>query len=108
MPILATAATKRAKVNVAAGQTASELVAAVTGKSICVLAVIMVTGATATTAVFNSASTAVSCLFANAANGGAVLPFNPAGWFATAVGEALTVTTGAGATTGFQIIYTEE
>jgi len=93
------------KANIAASQTASSLVAAVTGKKIRVVALAMVTGGTATDVTFNSASTAISPLFANGANGGAVLPFNPVGWFETVAGEALTVTTGAGSTTGFLISY---
>ena len=96
---------ERAFVNVAAAQTASQVVAAVTGKRIRVLAVALVTGGTATTAVFNSAADAISMTFQNAANGGAVLPHNPIGWFETDAGEALTVTTGAGSTTGIQVVY---
>jgi len=94
-----------AKANIAASQTASELVAAVPGKKIRVLACAFVCGATGTNATLNSASTAISCLFANAANGGAVLPLNPLGWMETSEGEALTLTTGAGSTTGIQVIY---
>lgn len=95
----------RTFVNVAASATASSVVAAVPGKVIRVLGVVFVAGGTATNATFNSASAAISCLFANAANGGAVLPYAEQGWFQTVPGEALTVTTGAGATTGIQIIY---
>ncbi len=98
---------KFAKANIAAAQTDSSVVAAVTGKKLRVQAVVFVAGATATTITFNSASTAISCLFANAANGGAALPFNPCGWFETVAGEALTATTGAGATTGIQVQYVE-
>lgn len=95
----------RTFVNVAASQTASSVVAAVPGKVIRVLGVVFVTGGTATNATFNSASSAISCLFANAANGGAVLPYAEQGWFQTSPGEALTVTTGSGSTTGIQLIY---
>lgn len=95
--------------NVAAGSTDSVLKAATTGKSVVVLALAFVCGATATTATFNSkpagAGTAISPLFANAANGGAVLPFNPAGWFFTNAGEGLSVTTGAGSATGILVTY---
>jgi hypothetical protein len=73
-----------------------------------VLSLAFVCGATATNATFNSkgsgAGVACSMLFANAANGGAVLPHNPLGWFETEIGEALTLTTGAGATTGVQAV----
>lgn len=98
---------KRVKANVAQSQTDSSMVAAVTGKKIRVLSIAMVAGGTATDATFNSGSTAISCLFANAANGGAVLPFNEHGWFETVAGAALTVTTGAGSTTGIQLTYIE-
>jgi hypothetical protein len=100
---------KYAFVNVAASQTDSVVKAAVTGKKIRVLALVMVGGGTATTVTFNSkgsgAGTAISCAFANGANGGACLPLNPMGWFETKTSEALTLTTGAGATGGFQIVY---
>ncbi len=102
---------KFALLNVAAAATDTALVAAVTSKKIRVLAAVFVAGGTATTLVFNSkpagAGVAKSCLFANAANGGATLPFNPAGWFETVAGEGLSVTTGAGSTTGIQITYVE-
>lgn len=102
---------KFAFVNVAASQTDSSVVAAVTSKKIRVLSLYMVAGATATNVTFGSkpggASTAKSALFANAANGGAVLPFNPLGWFESASGEGLCVTTGAGSTTGIGVVYVE-
>lgn len=68
-----------------------------------------VCGGTGTNATFNSKGsgqgTAISPLFANAANGGAVLPFHERGWFETELGEALTLTTGSGATTGVLVTY---
>jgi hypothetical protein len=91
--------------NIAASQTASSLVAAIVGKKIRVLSLAFVCGAVATNATFNSDTGAISALFANAANGGAVLPLNPLGWFETDEGEALTLTTGTGSTTGVQIVY---
>lgn len=98
---------KYAFANIAASQTASSLVAAIAGKRIRVLGLVLLAGATATTAIFNSAGTAISMTFANGANGGAVLPFSLGGWFQTNPGEALTVTTGAGSATGIQICYVE-
>ncbi len=102
---------KFALANVAAGQTDSQVVAAVAGKKIRVLAAVVVAGSTATNITFNTkpagAGSAISCLLANGANGGAVLPFNPVGWFETAAGQGLTVTTGAGSTTGIQVVYVE-
>jgi len=91
--------------NVAAAATATSIVAASPGNAIRVLSLVMVAGATATTTTFNSASAAITCLFANGINGGAVLPLNQYGWFETLGGEALTVTTGAGSTTGYQFSY---
>jgi hypothetical protein len=98
---------KRAFLNQAASGTAQTVVAAVSGKRIRVLALAMRAGATATDATFNSGSTAISPLFANAINDGAVLPLNEHGWFETAAGAALTVTTGAGSTTGILVNYVE-
>lgn len=95
--------------NVAASQTDSSIVAAVAGKRIRVKAVAFVCGAVATNATFNSkgsgAGTAISPLFANAANGGAVLPYHERGWFETELGEGLSLTTGAGSTTGVLVTY---
>lgn len=99
---------KRTFVNQGASGTDATVVAAVTGKKIRVLALVMVTGASATNVTFGSGSTAISPLFANAANSGAVLPLNEHGWFQTASGVALTVTTGAGSTTGILVLYLEE
>ena len=102
---------KRAFANVAAGQTDSSIVAAVSQKKIRVISVAMVSGATATNVTFNTkpggAGSAVSPLFANAANSGVVLPVNQWGWFQTSTGEGLTVTTGAGSTTGILVGYLE-
>lgn len=98
---------KYAFVNIAASQTASNIVSAIAGKRIRVISLAMVCGATATNSTFNSDTTAISCLYANGANGGAVLGLNEAGWFSTNLGEALTVTTGTGSDTGIQIVYQE-
>ena len=96
--------------NVTSSSTDSVIVVADTkSRNIKVVSVAFVAGATATNATFNSliggASTAISCLFANGANGGAVLPKNEDGWFSTAAGAALTLTTGAGSTTGVLVNY---
>jgi hypothetical protein len=101
------AAVKRAILNQAASGTQQTVVAAVTGKRIRVLALAMVAGASATNATFLSNSTTISPLFANGANGGAVLPVNEHGWFETAEGEALKITTSSGATTGVLVTYLE-
>lgn len=99
-----TVAAEHAKADVSASSTA-EVVAAVAGKKIRVLACAFVCGAVATDATFKSGSTAISPIFQNAANAGAVLPPNALGWFETAAGEALNLTTGAGSQTGVLVTY---
>lgn len=94
-----------------AGTTDGSVIAAVAGAKLRVLAVVLQCAGTATTATFNTkpsgAGSAISMTFANGANGGAVLPFNPYGWFETGVGQGLSLTTGAGSATGVQVTYTE-
>ena len=104
---LSTKGVKHTFANVAASATDSSVVALVANTKIRVLAFHCQAGATATDLTFNTTSTAISPLFANAANGGAVGNFNPVGWFETDSGEALTVTTGAGGTTGITVVYAE-
>jgi hypothetical protein len=102
---------KRHFANIAAAQTDAALVTAVAGTTIKVVGLALAAGGTATTVTFNTkpsgAGSAVSATFALGINGVLVLPYTDRdiGWFETAVGEGLTVTTGAGATTGIQIIY---
>lgn len=97
---------KNAFDSIAASASDSSLVAAVTGKKIRVLAVVINQGdTTPSTVTFNSASAAISPALKAAANGGFVLPYNEVGWFETVAGEALTVDTGAGSTTGVIVVY---
>lgn len=104
-------AVRTAFANIAASSTDGDLsIPGVSGKRVVLLACAFIAGGTATNATFNSkpsgsAGSAITCLFANAANGGAVLPFNPHGWALTKTGEGLTLTTGAGSTTGVQVQY---
>lgn len=102
---------KFAKANVAASQTDSSIVAAVTGQRILVLAFRLHTAATATNVTFNTkpsgAGTAISELFALGINGGRAEGFSQYGHFITASGEGLSVTTGAGSTTGIGVVYAE-
>lgn len=96
--------------NIAQSQTDSQLVQRYSGKRIRVLQVVAQTGANQTNLTFNSkangiAGTAITPAFQNAPNSGEVLPFNEHGWFETNLNEALTVTTGAGATTGILLKY---
>lgn len=104
-------AVQSAFANISASTTDGSLgIAGVYGKRVALLSAVFMAGATATNATFNSkpsgsAGSAASMLFANAANGGAVLPFNPHGWLLTKTGEGLTLTTGSGSTTGVQVQY---
>ena len=97
--------------NVGASQTDSSLVAASGSTVIYVLGIQMVTGGTATNVTFNSkpagAGTAISQLFANAANGGAVLTPSGIPYYKTNAGEGLSVTTGTGSTTGISVQYAQ-
>jgi hypothetical protein len=96
--------------NVSASGTDTNLVSALGASTkIRVLAIAMVAGATATNITFNTkpagAGSAISCLFACPANGGAVLGYNSQGWFTTSANEGLTATTGAGSTVGVHLVY---
>lgn len=81
--------------------------AARAGMKIVVRSVFVLGGANATNVTFNSkgagVGTPISPLLANGANGGFALPAGS--WFETAVGEGLTVTTGAGSTAGIWIAW---
>ncbi len=102
---------KRAFANISSGTTDGALVSAVSGKALTVVSAFLVAGGTATNVTFNSkpagSGTAITCLIANGANGGAVLPYNEQGWFNTNQSEGLTVTTGSGSTVGVQVCYLE-
>jgi predicted aconitase with swiveling domain len=96
--------------NIAAGTTDSSLVAAVTGYKIRILAVLLNHGDTTPSAVtFNSksggAGTAISPLLKGPANGGFVVPYSKQGWWESISGEGISVTTGAGSTTGVTVLY---
>jgi hypothetical protein len=86
---------------VANNTTDSVLQAAVTNKTIIVLAIFAnCSNATGpATITFNSkpagAGTAISPAFRIPTGGGFVLPYSPVGWFETNVSEGLTATTGA-------------
>jgi hypothetical protein len=95
---------------IAASATDSALVTAVTGKKIRVVAFLLNQGdTTPSTVTFNSkgggAGTAIFPPLKYAANGGNVVPILEAGYFETNVSEGLSVTTGAGSTTGVVVIY---
>jgi hypothetical protein len=99
--------------NVPHNQTDYVLVPAVAGKRIRVNQFLIMAGAADTSFTFNSkgsgAGVAISPLFPCAANGGAVGPHSPAGWFETGEGEALTCTTSnSGVNVGVLVGYTLE
>lgn len=96
--------------SVAASQTDSALVTAQAGAKIRVVAAIINQGdTTPSTVTFNSkpagAGAAKTPALKGPANGGFVLPFNESGWFETNEGEGLSVTTGAGSTSGIIVNY---
>lgn len=83
---------------VAASDTDEELEELTASKKIRVLSLYVQAGGTATDVTFESSTTTPKFKVTAGINGGCVLPFNPVGWFETASGESLTVTTGAGST----------
>jgi hypothetical protein len=94
-------------VNIAASTTNQIIVPSTANMRVRILQLVAVAGATTTNLTFGTTTgnAAITPTFQNAANGGEVLPFSPIGWFDTAVGDGLTVTTGAGSTTGILFKY---
>jgi hypothetical protein len=95
---------------IAASATDSALVAGVSGKKVRVVAFMINQGDTTPSAVtFNTkpagAGSAIFPPLKYAANGGTTVPILEAGYFETNVGEGLSVTTGAGSTTGVVVVY---
>lgn len=95
---------------VGAAQTDSALVAAPPAdRRIRVLGLILTPGGTATTAVLTSkpggAGTAISQVFNMAANSPVVVPVHVLGYWSAALGEGLSVTTGAGSAVGVTVLY---
>lgn len=99
--------TKVAFANVAASTTDGALVTAVAGKRIRVLGTGVSCGATPSSVTFNTKPVAAGAAISPAFNNSIVLANNPQGWFDTLAGEGLTVTTGAGSTTGIIVKYAE-
>lgn len=95
--------------NISASTTDGPLISAVASKAIRIVQFQMVAGATATNVTFNTkptgAGSAISPLYANGANGGAIANYNPEGWFTTTPGQGLTATTGSGSTVGILVGY---
>jgi len=92
---------------VAASQTDSSLIASVSSKKLRILSLVAQCGGTATDMTFESGGTTRKHKIPAGANGGQVLPFNPAGWFETVTSESLTVTTGTGSSSEITGCYVE-
>lgn len=92
---------------VVASDTDEELVALVASKKIRVVALAVQCGATATTVLFESSTTTRIHRVPAGANGGQILPYNPLGWFETAVGASLTATTSTGSDVDISGVYVE-
>lgn len=92
---------------VTASDTDEELVALVASRKLRIMSLAVHCGATATDVTFESSTTTRIHKVPAGANGGQVLPFNPIGWFETASGASLTVTTGAGSSVEITGTYVE-
>lgn len=84
----------------------NELIAAVTGKKIRVVAYNFMAAGTVN-AKFRSATTDITGLKYCVANVGIVAPFNPLGWFETAAAAALNVNLSAAVAIGGELVYVE-
>lgn len=94
-------------VTVAQSQTDAQLIAAVANKILRVVAIVVHCAGTATASTFESGGTTRIHKTPAGIYGGEVLPPNPWGWFQTASGAALTVSTGAGSDTEYTGSYIE-
>lgn len=86
------------------------LVAAVTGKSIRVLALVLVASGGANTVRLESDAdgTALTGQMDLAADGQLVLPYNPAGWVVTVAGELLNLELSAATAVAGVVLYVED
>jgi len=85
----------------------NEVVAAVTGKKIRVLAYNFMSNG-AVNAKWRSGTTDISGLsYMDAAGKGKVAPFNPVGWFETAAGAALNLNLSGAVAVGGECVYVE-
>lgn len=100
---------KRAAV-AASTQGDNTLVAAVAGKAIRVLALVLVASGGANTVRLESdaGGTALTGQMDIGDNGQLVLPYNPAGWVATAAGELLNLELSAATAVAGVVIYVED
>lgn len=93
---------------VSASDTDEELIAAVSGKELVIVALAVQCGATATDITFESSTTTRIHKVRAGANGGQILPFNPVGWFRTVDSASLTCTTGTGSSVEISGVYVED
>lgn len=84
--------------------TRTQILPAVAGAKYRVMGFIS-TAASANTLVFESNTTAISAIFHHAAGNAIEAPLNTHGWFETAAGEALNVSTTAAVATGIHVHY---
>lgn len=98
---------KRAVIT-AASSGDNTLVAAVSGKQIVVMSIIVVLGAAETTLIFKSGSTNISGSMVFADNSGINKGYSPMGHLETAVGEALILNLSAASLTGGFLTYIEK
>ncbi len=87
--------------------TSGEVIAAVTSKKLRILAGWWMTTTAVTVRWDSHTAGAITGAAACPATGGAVLPFNPVGWFETTAGEALDVTLGSGVQISGSLTYVE-
>ena len=103
--VTATAFGGKAPINVSSSG-ATTIVAAVSGKTIRILSLYLVVGGAVNLNWQSHLTTSDADGTQDfAANGGIVLPFNPAGWFDTVQGEALDINTSNGSQVGGNLTY---
>lgn len=98
---------KRAYLNGASSTGDNVVVAAVTGKRIRVLAMGIIQQSSTEGSVFRSNTTAIGHTFSLATKTSYVLPFNPFGWFETAVGATLNLNKSTTGGTDLVVQYIE-
>jgi hypothetical protein len=96
---------KNAFDDIAASATDSALITAIAGTKLRVHAYTVSCGATPSTVVFNSKPAGAGTAISQILNNSISVPELPSGWFETNGGEGLSVSTGAGSTTGVMVVY---
>jgi len=100
---------KNAWDSVGASATDSNLVSAIAGSKLRIVALVLNHSGAASDVTFNSKGSGAARrshpLWAGPTDGGFVIGENPSGWFETNKGEGLTVATGAGSATSIIVSY---